>query len=162
MSKISRYLILVTVLILVGGVAYYAGSRNSVGINSNIDLQAKCATQAQEAFKTFETKYTDDGWDGHAGVPVSTHVDFDYTNHYNQQLNKCFVLITYDFNEIGSGQTKGESLLDAYENSELASCVFDSTNGQSKDVCIIGNSGNSGATYQEYSNFVNQRMELNQ
>ena len=53
-------------------------SLESVSKTTSIDLQSKCAKQAQEAFKR-------DGFEGEKGA--------SFSNHYNEKLNKCFVRV---------------------------------------------------------------------
>jgi len=54
-------------------------TNNSKQVTSSLELQAKCADMAKKYF-------TDKGYKGSDG--------FDYTNHYNQRLSKCFILIS--------------------------------------------------------------------
>ncbi len=62
---------------------------------TNIELQEKCAKQALEAYRL-------SGWD--------KNLLASFSNHYNEKLNKCFVLI----GETHAGGNS-ESLQDAFE-----------------------------------------------
>jgi hypothetical protein len=169
-----KIIIAVAVLIIACSIGYYFITipRTATIQTNDIDSQAKCATQAQKVLDNFEKKYINDGWSSaDGGVPASTRVNFNQQNHYNQTLNKCFILITYDFTQAGLGNPKftgnGETLFDAYQNDELASCVhadreaYSNFNAQHTDTCLIG-LGNGLSSNEQYKNFVNQKMELNQ
>ncbi len=118
---------------------------------TDINLQAKCSAQAEKIVtsyaETINTQLVEVG--GH-------NINFYQQNHYNQTLNKCFVLISSD-----SGSTT--LLFDAYENKRLATC--------SPQGNIMGNTSwlgtqiVNGMTYisqKECTNFVNQKMGLSQ
>jgi hypothetical protein len=75
----------------------------------DLDLQSKCSNDARIWFN------------GHWSRDKDTLL-LDYQNHYNKSLNKCLVLVQYNW----SGGRKGEfayktiSVHDVYENSERA------------------------------------------
>jgi hypothetical protein len=60
----------------------------SASKTANLDLQEKCAKQAQEAFKS-------DGFEKEEGALFS--------NHYNERLNKCFPKASLQLCELGLG-----------------------------------------------------------
>src|SRR6266498_3296018 len=66
------------------------------------DFRERCAKQAREDFKQW-------GWDKQGPWVV-------YGNHYNQKLNRCFMLIE-DNNIAGLSQTK--TLVDVFEGKTL-------------------------------------------
>ena len=71
---------------------------------ANLDLQAKCSSQARTAFKEM-------GWDKQ---PFA-----DYTNHYQQKLNKCFVQVSDYKAERGSARIH-RTVQDAFEGKGYA------------------------------------------
>ena len=139
---------------------------------STLDLQSKCATQTQMNLYNFEKRYTNDtltndGLDN-SGKLSSSYIDFSYQNHYNKKLDRCFVLISYNFTPLDKDESgkyyprleKWERLFDTYENTELASCVHRS-DFIIPDACII--EGWHGlAEKEKYREFVNHKMELSQ
>lgn len=174
-NKITSVIIIV-LIIAFGFFAFYKQNNSSkqptnTGEVNSIDLQSKCATQAQKTLTTFSNQYTNDGWDSNTGEPASTRANFTQSNHFNQKLNQCFVLIKYDFTYAGTLNvhfiTTGETLFNAFQNDELASCVhshrlsYDNFSEQYTDTCLIGQ-GNGLSTLQNYNNFVNERMESSQ
>lgn len=166
-------IILVLALIGLGGYVIFSKKSNNDLENKTsetiVDLQAKCATQAQKTLNNSIGQYTNDGWDGSTGEPASTRTNFTQTNHYNQKLNKCFVLTKYDFTYAGTLNehfiTTGETLFDAFQNDELASCIhshrlsYDKFPEQYTDTCLIGQ-GNGLTSLENYNSFVNEKMEL--
>ena len=162
------------------GVGYYFGrtqlqfmapgsSNNAVQQNQSLSLQAQCASQAQNALMDFERQMG------------SGYSSYGQQNHYNSSLAKCFVLISYSPNVPAGTQidtdakafeypTNIETLEDAYENGDLADCIYYgnligvdpnlvNSKPESSTSCLIG--GNA-VTYQQYKDFVSQRMALPQ
>lgn len=135
----------------------------------SLNLQAQCASQAESALTNFEQQMGN-GYSNYA-----------QQNHYNSSLEKCFVLISYSPNVPAGTQidtdakayeypTNIETFEDAYENSDLADCIYYgdligvdhslvNSNPESATSCSIGN---NKATYQQYKDFVSQRMALNE
>lgn len=73
----------------------------TISKSAALDLQAKCARQAQAAFDAT----------GYNLIPGAT-----YANHYNATLNKCFIVV-WDISSDSArgGLTTNEELLDAFE-----------------------------------------------
>ncbi len=120
---------------------------------SDLDLQAKCATQAQKAFEDFKKSYAD-----------SQYYSYAQESHYNKTYDRCFVLVSYLVNSgpVYNGKpfrqaTNGEDLLDAYGNRDLASCEIFGNDIPNNQTCIV--EGN-GATYKDYTDYVVPRLEL--
>lgn len=74
------------------------------------DLQAKCSARAKQFYDGFDLPNT--------GFRVRTPASW-YSNHYNRQLNKCFVLIEEHVLLHGKW-FKNVWIYDAFENSEHA------------------------------------------
>lgn len=91
------------------------------------DLREKCGREAREWFKQ--------AWGD--GAPKDMPVTADYTAHYNQQLNRCYLLLEVTT----SGKTnvmKDKSLLDVSENKGLAD-LSQSSKFEQPTQCTIGN-----------------------
>ncbi len=121
----KKLLLLFIPVILLG--AGCSTGTNQISSMPSIDQQAKCATQAEKVLE--QTKKD----------PNSTgFINYMQTNHFNQKLNKCLVLIGSDSNSTG---THYESLSDAFENTLLA---MSSWNYQ------IGNDGQGKYSNEQY------------
>ncbi|MDD4901562.1 MAG: membrane lipoprotein lipid attachment site-containing protein [Patescibacteria group bacterium] len=77
---------------------------------SNLTLQAKCSKDAENFFNLHWRK----------SIPTGM-LALDYQNHYNKTLDKCFILIIFNFKtDIGDGSpasyTNDKFLYDVYEN----------------------------------------------
>ncbi|MBI2476479.1 MAG: hypothetical protein HYV67_04545 [Candidatus Taylorbacteria bacterium] len=105
----------------------------------NLNASERCSSKSAETFQyTINQRQQVFGSISYQG----------YQNHYNSNLNKCFVTVTYyaDGNHI--------ELLDSYENSALAGCTY----RKSKDnICFVEN--NFDATRDEVEDYINARME---
>ena len=73
---------------------------DSLSTAADFDLQAKCANQALDIWKT-------GGWDR---KKLAT-----YSNHYNEKLKKCFMRIDATTEESGADVTF-ETVMDAFES----------------------------------------------
>ena len=79
-NKITTSIIII--LVIVAGVIYF--SKQSTKTGNDISLQTKCSDMAEKYFVSRDYKSSD---------------GFDYKNHFNSKLNKCFILISfYDAN----------------------------------------------------------------
>lgn len=88
-------------LLLIGGVAGPANAGQVLPTGANLDLQAKCASQAK-------VQFMNDGW---ADEKMA-----GYTNHYNDKLNKCFIWITATTVDKNTGLISSSQILeDAFE-----------------------------------------------
>ena len=78
-------------------------------VTANLDLQAKCARDAKAWFK--------ENW-----VADKTTVLLDYTNHYNQKMNKCFIEVEhhYKLDVAEMSWFNNMTLWDVYENAKYA------------------------------------------
>ena len=124
--------------------------------NNNLDSQAQCATQADKALKNFEKDYSSLQYDS-----------FSQENHYNQKMNKCFVLISYspvvgpDYrynpDKPYTQPTNEEDLLDAYGGRDLAHCTIFGNDNPMKQNCWTDD---NGMDWQAYKNYVLPRMEM--
>jgi len=115
-----------------------------------IESQEKCAIQSQKRLEEFKKSL---GAEGNFA---------NEQNHFNSNLNKCFVLISYT--PLNMSATNNETLYDSYENKVLSGCIYyanrplaDFTKPDTYTSCLIGD---TKASYQEYKNFINQRMDL--
>jgi hypothetical protein len=80
--------------------------------NASLDLQEKCAKQAQEVFKV-------------SGKEKEQLAGFE--NHYNEKLNRCFMTIQdTDVKTAPGGITTSKFLLDAFEGKYLGTFIWQS------------------------------------
>lgn len=80
--------------------------------SSSLDLQAQCARQAALIYK-------DSGWE--------KEVMAGYENHYNEKLNKCFVIMQNTDTKIAPGKiTTSRFLSDAFEGRNLGNYFWQS------------------------------------
>jgi hypothetical protein len=130
--KLNVWQVIIIALIVWGAtVAYYrnkpdaqytfnGSEQNGQSSKSeNLDLQEKCAKQAQAQFKL-------DGWDKKSGGAF-------FSNHYNEKLNKCFMMIENAGEE--SSLHDGtfidtKILLDAFEGKPYAEYIWHSDKGK--------------------------------
>lgn len=137
----------------------------TVSEGNSIDLQEKCAKQAEKALNIFARDNTAD----YTGLRYGS---FAQENHYNQKMNKCFVLISYspiyppnytfDTSKPLTQPTNYEDLVDAYENTDLAHCTIFGNDITTKDAKInqVCWTTDGGKNYQDYKKFVLPRMEM--
>jgi hypothetical protein len=86
--------------------------RESIGKAASLNLQGKCADQARKEFK-------ENGWDRESVA--------GFTNHYNAQFNRCFVLIEITK---GAPPSNAKSLLDAYEGKQYGDYFWINSQGK--------------------------------
>jgi hypothetical protein len=82
--------------------------------SANLDAQVKCAEQGRLVFNESGLK----------NKPLS-----NYTNHYNQKLNKCFVQF-YSMTHEGNGPVIYKSAVDAFEGKQYAEYYWDNSRGK--------------------------------
>lgn len=173
-NKITAIIIIILVVVLGWFIFYKQGNSPKQSLNTtqinDINLQSKCAIQAQKTLDNFSKQYTNDGWDPSVGEPAPTRANFTQSNHFNKKLNKCFVLIKYDFTYAATLNTRfsdnGETFFDAFQNDELANCSHSHDlnylgTGNPKeftDHCYMGDYVST--TLQNYNAFVDEKMEL--
>lgn len=129
--------------------------QNSKSTPVNLDQQNDCAQQAEKAMAIYKEK-----------MSKTDYKSFQQSNHYNRSLNKCFVLISYDpvvsTSKIYSpeNQTNYQDLLDAYENNNLATCIFylnrSPYNINTFADCWIDS---KPVLYPQYADFIKLKME---
>lgn len=92
---------------------------------ANLDVQQKCARRAREAFsRDFLASLASDPFR-------------DFTNHYNNKLSKCFVLITtHILNPKAKIMSDGRILRDAFEGNSYAVFSWDSESNK-PSICEI-------------------------
>jgi len=147
LDKIVKVSIIIGVLIVALSVAYYLvvflSQREAIKTNI-IDLQAKCATQAEKVFNN--------NWKDGIGDIIS----YDYHNHYDSKNGKCYILVAgYGVN----GQSQDHRLRDVYENgTDIALCS--AYGGTHKlDFCSYPNSIGEGFDMPKFDAFVKPYME---
>lgn len=88
-TKENWFKITIITILLGGFCVYYFGYFLPQKRQSTLlDLQEKCSNQAQKFFSNGDNYKNNNGY------------VFDYKNHFNSKLNKCFILISsYNFNE---------------------------------------------------------------
>jgi hypothetical protein len=82
-------------------------AEDKLSATANLELQEKCAKQAREQFKLDRRDYEEDA--AKAGAAKEDYAVF--TNHYNEKLNKCFMVTESQV----SGTTTYKFLSDAFE-----------------------------------------------
>jgi hypothetical protein len=112
--------ILIEALALILWVAFgleeaIAQSTSDKARRENLDLQERCATQAQKVFKQWKSEYDKESEDQRYADYVITSAD--YQSHYNAKLNRCFIAVE---DSMADGSTH-KWLADAYENRPYAS-----------------------------------------
>lgn len=82
----------------------------SLSATATLDFQEKCARQAREEFKLY-------GWDKHQMADVS--------NHYNAELNKCFMEIEdADAKSVRGQVVASKTVSDAFEGKVYGSYIW--------------------------------------
>lgn len=112
---------------------------------TNIDSQSKCAQQAKIFFDFFESTDPDS--------KNKKQLDY-YENHFNEKLNKCFILL-HQF-PIKDGLAS-DFLFDAIEKKEYAEYIY-SDSISDKDYCFLSINNSVCTTKIEFNNFVNNYM----
>jgi hypothetical protein len=80
---------------------------------TDFDLQAKCAKDSK-------------AWFGESFSGAKDTILLDYSNHYNKEQNKCFVVVEWHYKAAFYGEgswTNHMSLWDLYENTKLGEAV---------------------------------------
>ena len=149
-------ILIITVGLCVYYFTYFLPQKTQIEL---LNYQEKCSSQAEKELISFTKNL-------HFKYSPSS---FDQQNHYNGKLNKCFIVITDSAPNIDENlnsntineATSMEYFLDAYENNLLADCLFyaHGTNPNLQPSCSIASSGS--ATLKEYTDFINQKMEIN-
>lgn len=112
-NKIATSIIIV--LVVVVGLVYF--NKQSTKTMDNLSLQTKCSDMAGKYFASKGYKNSD---------------GFDYKNHFNSKLNKCFILISsYDANS----DFLSVDLYDAVESNHYAQYI-------GHNICDIGITNN--------------------
>ena len=96
---------------------------------ANIDLQQKCARRGREAYSRDYLVSLE------PNDPLT-----NFTNHYNSQLSKCFILITKTgLSPRDHTMSDYRELLDAYEGKDDGSYVstYGSGRGRTPSICSV-------------------------
>ncbi len=83
----------------------------------NLDLQQKCAAQAEKAFRHL-------GW--REDQPTNPGQMAAYQSHYSAERNKCFMTLEV----LGNNGYQSKSLFDAYENRSFAEYLWTPQEGK--------------------------------
>jgi len=78
-------------------------------------------------------------------------------NHYNNRLNKCFVLVSFYNNNISNIGGLQETLYDPFENRKYGDLFIDHADGLSKVTCILLDT--HCKSYDEWKSLVKPYME---
>ena len=128
--------------------------QKSQSVTSEIDSQQKCADRSAWFWK-------DEGYD----KPSQPNEVDSYTNHWNQNLNKCFILITQSWttDNTASVQIVSNELVDAFEGKSYG-IFWDRGEGlgwlsRTLGSCSMIKDGNTSSsqactTKTEFDNFV--------
>ncbi len=119
---------------------------------TDYDLQSKCS---QDARSWFNENYSRD----------KDTILLDFSNHYNKNLNKCFIVVEfhYSYDALGSW-TNSMTLWDVYENAKCAdfaqnTTVFTKpTYRTEKKVIVYEVRGKTCTTVQEFNNFIHSYL----
>ena len=139
-----KLIIAVAVLIVVLSVGWYFIiflPKNQPAQSNIISLQKACASQAKEIFNL------------RTGDNSVMGTDYTYQDHYNNNLSKCYVLIT---GMRSDGQTN--LLMDAYENKTIAECESYGGTLMNQDFCSY-NSSNEEWDIGKFDGFIKSYME---
>ncbi len=139
------------ILIIAAGIGGYFLSQqekmNALGPEkestiTNLNLQEKCAKQAEKAYNN-------------SGFKTGGNEISGFINHYNPKLNKCFVLMSNNSYDSGDGSIY-TSLYDAYEG-KLYAEYFRKLSTVKPFVCTMLDKFCHGD--EEFNTFVNIYME---
>jgi hypothetical protein len=116
---------------------------------SQFDLSAKCADESSNFYKDFSKGITND------------HL-ISYTDHWNRNLNKCFILITDWFMYSGQPESS-KDLFDVLEGKSYGSFLTVRTLGQKPLDCEMSADGSANntkfcASQDEFDSFANPYM----
>lgn len=121
-------------------------SRSSAAQKYNLDSQEKCTKQAEKNFKDQDAE-------------TEGKISNSYVSHYNQKLNKCFILIHRTF-LTNSTYFIDEILSDAYGGEGYAEYDSSFSGGDSADLrssCRLLDK--TCKTEKEFNDFINIYME---
>lgn len=121
-------------VLLLSGCSYI----NSTTPLSSVELTEKCQKSSQKYFIDYTKTMSD-----------YNKNNYQYTNHYNQRLSKCFINIVN--NESGS---YSKFIYDVYENNEIAGLEM-----LGSDVLICWVQENKCKSEDEYTNYIKSLME---
>lgn len=107
---------------------------------TTIGLQEKCSEKAKEFFDNYD-----------AGVSTKDK----YSNHYNEKLDKCFVLMA-TYNEGKAGYVEGNYLYNVYENISVGYKA--GFKGEKPYSCNVGES-NCDWNNEEWGKLIKPYME---
>lgn len=94
------------IIVLVVALGFFYFNKQTTKNVSDIDFQTKCATQAKSFFEYYLSNLKD-------------REGYEYSNHYNSNLNKCFVLLWRSFDLTGPVTVMNNThLYDAVEKKE--------------------------------------------
>ena len=130
MKKNTTIFVILVLAVIVVVCAFYFGviSKNSTAqlTGTGVDVAQACANQASANFNNYL-----------GSSPHPSTESFTYTNHFNQSLGKCFMVITDLYTPAKGGMTTptAKFLFDVYENKQLA---FDNLNGPTPFCTIAG------------------------
>ena len=131
--KIS--ILIVIILVVVYYFVSYLPEKN------NFVIQERCSVQAKEVSNTFQSKTLDIG-------------NYNYQNHYNNSLGKCYVLL----HGTGAGGAS-DVLMNAYENKSVIDCESYVT---SPDLNYCNyNGSNEGYNINKFNISIKSYMETN-
>ena len=144
---------IIIVLLIAFSFIYF--SKSQVKEVSDIDVQSKCAVQAKSFFEYYLTD-------------LKNREGYEYSNHYNTNFNKCFILLWRSF-DLSSPITimNNTHLFDAIEKKEYGYYSLIIRQGSSSTEmfdCKMfsgGNQDNSKTckTEAEFNAFIKQYME---
>jgi hypothetical protein len=109
---------------------------------ADYDLQAKCSRDAKTWFN--------ENWSRDKDTLL-----LDFTNHYNKSMNKCFILVEYNYSIGANGSWVSSSQLsDVYENSKFATFAEHHSASTDDRVNICELSDKKCKTPEEFNDFV--------
>jgi hypothetical protein len=120
----------------------------------NYDLQAKCSKDARVWFN--------ENWSRDKNT-----IYLDFTNHYNAEHNKCFILVEYHYKTLlldASEWTNDVTLMDVYENAKYGEFAenhfthFKTTITNTDEVITCEVQGTKCKTSDEFNHLVQPYM----
>jgi len=131
----------ILLLLVLLGVYCFASSTSRY---NKISLQENCSKKADEIFTEFKKN--------NEAKVIFTGDNYTYSNHYNEKLNKCFVLLERD-----SEYDADISLYNAYENIKIGEYIEVRPSGDAA-ICFVDNNREC-KNYEEFSNLIKKYME---
>lgn len=117
----ARFVILVASVLLIATIGCDNSDRIDRLEKQNQELQAQVKKTSATADYDLQAKCSKDarGWFNENWSRDKDTLLLDFTNHYNKNLNKCFILVEFHYSTDKEGSwTSSMTMWDVYENSK--------------------------------------------